>query len=123
LQFRFVQPAATVNTPMHHLGHIMSNPALAAVTAAEDAIDSSDPSYASSILDFPNAEAGPSNYASPSNPAGALQALAPVRASGQDEGSGVVMLPTAPNVFTDKQLDEYKEQDRYLPVSMPSKPR
>ncbi len=97
----------------------LSNPALNAVGVAKDAVYSSNPSYASSAVDYPNAEAGPSTYTSPSMPVGALQALAPVRASGEDEGSGVVMLPTEPNVFTDKQLDEYKEQDRYLPVSSP----
>jgi hypothetical protein len=79
-------------------------------------MQSTNQTYASSAAEYANAEAGPSNYASPPASAGRLQALAPVRASGEDDSSGVVILPTEPNVFTDKQLEEYKEQDRYLPV-------
>ncbi len=65
-----------------------------------------------------NAAAGPSIHRTP---APAMATLAPVRArpdglGGEDDAEGVIMLPAEPNVFTDKQLDEYKEQDRFLPV-------
>ena len=84
----------------------------------DDHIESNNHSYTSSAAEYATAEAGPSNYASPpAAPAGRLQALAPVRTSGEDGSSGMVILPAGPNVFTDKQLEEYKEQDRYLPVS------
>lgn len=48
------------------------------------------------------------------NPNGPSSVLAPLGGMAEEQEPGI------PNIFTDAQLEEFKEQDRYLPVSLAS---
>jgi hypothetical protein len=76
-----------------------------------------------SILMSAQAGPGPSSTAylqaqkqngNAANPNGPSSVLAPLGGMAEEQEPGV------PNIFTDAQLEEFKEQDRYLPVSQAS---